>query len=73
MRLSARDILRGTIIEVQRGATTAHVRIELPTSWCRATSHLAPIAGLGSGIFACRSGPPPFDPSVEPNPRERSP
>jgi molybdopterin-binding protein len=30
MRLSARNILKGKIIEVKKGATTAHVRIELP-------------------------------------------
>jgi molybdopterin-binding protein len=30
MKLSARNVLKGKIIEVKRGATTAHVRIELP-------------------------------------------
>jgi molybdopterin-binding protein len=30
MKLSARNILKGTIVEVKKGATTAHVRIELP-------------------------------------------
>ena len=29
MKLSARKVLRGKIIEVKKGATTAHVRIEL--------------------------------------------
>jgi molybdopterin-binding protein len=29
MKLSARSILKGKIIEVKKGATTAHVRIEL--------------------------------------------
>jgi molybdopterin-binding protein len=29
MKLSARNILKGKIIEVKKGATTAHVRIEL--------------------------------------------
>jgi molybdopterin-binding protein len=30
MKLSARNILRGTIVDVQRGAVNAHVRMELP-------------------------------------------
>jgi molybdopterin-binding protein len=29
MRLSARNILKGKIVEVNKGATTAHVRIQL--------------------------------------------
>ena len=29
MRLSARNILKGKIIEVKKGTTTAHVRIQL--------------------------------------------
>lgn len=28
MRLSARDVLPGTIVELKKGATTAHVRID---------------------------------------------
>lgn len=30
MKLSARNILKGRIVAVARGATTAHVRLELP-------------------------------------------
>jgi molybdopterin-binding protein len=30
MRLSARNMLKGRVIGVKKGATTAHVRIELP-------------------------------------------
>ena len=30
MRLSARNLLKGKVIEVKKGATTAHVRIQLP-------------------------------------------
>ena len=30
MRLSARNILAGKVLEVRKGATTAHVRLELP-------------------------------------------
>ena len=30
MRISARNVLKGKIIDVKKGATTAHVRIELP-------------------------------------------
>ncbi|MEA2825551.1 MAG: hypothetical protein QOF03_2033 [Alphaproteobacteria bacterium] len=29
MRISARNQLKGTVVEVKRGQTTAHVRIEL--------------------------------------------
>ena len=29
MKLSARNMLKGKIIEVKKGATTAHVRIQL--------------------------------------------
>lgn len=29
MRLSARNVLKGTIVEVSKGVTTAHVRIDL--------------------------------------------
>jgi molybdopterin-binding protein len=29
MKLSARNVLKGKILEVKKGATTAHVRIEL--------------------------------------------
>jgi molybdopterin-binding protein len=30
MKLSARNVLKGRVIEVKKGATTAHVRLELP-------------------------------------------
>jgi molybdopterin-binding protein len=30
MKLSARNILAGKVVEVRKGATTAHVRLELP-------------------------------------------
>ena len=29
MKISARNQLRGTVVEVRRGQTTAHIRIEL--------------------------------------------
>lgn len=29
MKISARNLLKGTIIEVTKGATTAHVRIDI--------------------------------------------
>ena len=29
MKLSARNVLKGKVLEVKKGATTAHVRIEL--------------------------------------------
>ena len=30
MKLSARNVLSGKVLEVTKGATTAHVRLELP-------------------------------------------
>jgi molybdopterin-binding protein len=30
MKLSARNVLKGKVIEVKKGAITAHVRIQLP-------------------------------------------
>jgi molybdopterin-binding protein len=30
MKLSARNVLSGKVLEVKKGATTAHVRLELP-------------------------------------------
>lgn len=30
MKLSARNVLKGKVVDVKMGATTAHVRIELP-------------------------------------------
>jgi len=30
MKLSARNVLKGKVVEVKKGATTAHVRIALP-------------------------------------------
>ena len=30
MRISARNVLQGKVLEVRKGQTTAHVRIELP-------------------------------------------
>jgi molybdopterin-binding protein len=29
MKISARNVLRGTVVEVTRGATTSHVRIDI--------------------------------------------
>jgi molybdopterin-binding protein len=31
MKLSARNVLKGKVLEVKKGATTAHVRLQLPT------------------------------------------
>ncbi len=30
MKLSARNVLKGKVVDVKKGATTAHVRLELP-------------------------------------------
>jgi molybdopterin-binding protein len=29
MKISARNVLKGTVVDVQKGATTAHVRIDV--------------------------------------------
>lgn len=31
MRISARNVLKGKVVGVEKGATTSHVRIELPS------------------------------------------
>jgi molybdopterin-binding protein len=31
MKLSARNQIKGTVVEVKKGATTAHVRVEIAT------------------------------------------
>ena len=33
MKLSARNQLKGKILEVKKGATTSHVRVEIGAGW----------------------------------------
>ena len=40
MKLSARNVLKGKIIEVKKGATTAHVRIQLTGAGAVVTSSI---------------------------------
>lgn len=54
MRISARNRLRGTIVEVTKGATTAHVRIDVGGSLVTAsvTNDAVDELGLAVGVEA---------------------
>ena len=54
MRISARNVLKGKIVEVKKGATTAHVRIDLGGSIVTAsiTNKAADELGLAPGMAA---------------------
>ncbi|WP_344063065.1 molybdopterin-binding protein [Microbacterium pumilum] len=47
MRISARNQLKGTIVEVTKGATTAHVRIDIGGSIVTASVTNAAVDDLG--------------------------
>jgi molybdopterin-binding protein len=54
MKLSARNILKGTVVDVVKGATTAHVRIDVGGSVITAsiTNEAVEELGLKKGIAA---------------------
>jgi molybdopterin-binding protein len=54
MRLSARNILKGTIMEVTKGTTTAHVRIDVGGAVVTAsiTNEAVDELGLKKGMAA---------------------
>ena len=54
MRLSARNMLKGTIVEVVKGQTTAHVRIEIGGSIVTSsiTNEAVDELGLRAGLQA---------------------
>lgn len=54
MRISARNVLKGKIVEVKKGATTAHVRIDLGGSIVTAsiTNEAVDELGLAPGMAA---------------------
>jgi len=54
MKLSARNILKGTIVEVVRGAVTSHVRIDIGGAVITSsiTSEAADDLGLKPGMAA---------------------
>ena len=54
MRISARNVLKGKIVDVKKGATTAHVRIDLGGSVITAsiTNEAVDELGLKEGITA---------------------
>jgi len=54
MKLSARNVLRGTIVEVTKGATTAHVKLDIGGTVITAsiTNEAADELRLAKGIKA---------------------
>lgn len=54
MKISARNVLKGKIVEVKKGATTAHVRIDLGGSTVTAsiTNEAVDELGLAPGMAA---------------------
>jgi molybdopterin-binding protein len=54
MRISARNILKGTVVEVVKGATTAHVRIDVGGTIVTSsiTNEAAEELGLKKGMAA---------------------
>lgn len=54
MRISARNRLKGTIVEVRKGATTAHVRIDVGGSIVTSsiTNDAVDELGLAAGVEA---------------------
>ncbi|NVN10949.1 MULTISPECIES: molybdopterin-binding protein [Nguyenibacter] len=55
MKISARNQLKGTIIEIHKGATTAHVSIALPGGavvMASITNEAVDELGLGMGMAA---------------------
>jgi molybdopterin-binding protein len=56
MKLSARNVLPGKVLEVKKGATTAHVRLELDGGTvitASVTNEAVDELGLGAGDRAC--------------------
>ena len=55
MKLSARNQLKGRVVEVKKGATTAHVRIDIGGQILTAsiTNESADELGLAPGKTAC--------------------
>ena len=55
MRISARNVLRGKVVSVQRGATTAHVRLDIgggATVTASITNEAVDELGLKEGMEA---------------------
>lgn len=55
MRISARNVLRGKVVSVQRGATTAHVRLDVgngATVTASITNEAVDALGLKEGMEA---------------------
>ncbi len=50
MKLSARNMLKGTIVEVTKGATTAHVKIDIGGSVVTASITNAAVEELGLAV-----------------------
>lgn len=50
MRISARNQLKGTIVEIQKGATTAHVKIDVGGTIVTAAITNASVDELGLAV-----------------------
>lgn len=50
MKLSARNMLKGTIVEVTKGATTAHVKIDIGGSVVTSSITNAAVEELGLAV-----------------------
>ncbi len=50
MRLSARNVLRGTIVFVEKGATTAHVRLDVRGAIITASITNEAVEALGLAV-----------------------
>ncbi len=50
MRLSARNVLRGTIVAVEKGATTAHVRLDVSGAIITASITNEAVEALGLAV-----------------------
>ena len=50
MRLSARNVLRGTIVAVEKGATTAHVRLDVRGAIITASITNEAVEALGLAV-----------------------
>ncbi len=50
MRLSARNVLKGTIVAIDRGATTAHVRLDVRGAIITASITNEAVEALGLAV-----------------------
>jgi hypothetical protein len=51
MRISARNQINGTVLDVKKGATTSHVRVDIGSGICRHLFNHQRIGGWRPAIF----------------------